>query len=42
MGGDPHVQTWSVRRVLCAEVAVAFETVDALVCLTTLMTTSSI
>jgi len=31
-GGDLYVRTWEVRRALCAEVAAAFEAVDALVC----------
>jgi|AntDeeMinimDraft_4_1070355.scaffolds.fasta_scaffold00220_21 Asp-tRNA(Asn)/Glu-tRNA(Gln) amidotransferase A subunit family amidase len=37
-GGDLYVQTWDVRRALCAEVAAAFEKVDALVCPTMPMT----
>jgi len=37
-GGDLYVQTWDVRRALCAEVAAAFEAVDALVCPTMPMT----
>ena len=37
-GGDLYVQTWDVRRALCAEVAAAFEDVDALVLPTMPMT----
>ena len=37
-GGDLYVRTWDVRRELCAEVATAFETADALVCPTMPMT----
>jgi aspartyl-tRNA(Asn)/glutamyl-tRNA(Gln) amidotransferase subunit A len=37
-GGDLYVQAWDVRRALCAEVAAAFDGVDALVLPTMPMT----